>query len=375
MEELTFFSGRGNLNTDVNGFIFNWLDEVKIYFNFNIQPIEELDVNTDKKSFIFIKIKINESFIFNENILAKIFGFDTANNIVKNKNIFFIFVDIYDSLDVQNCEDFNFKNSFSDRSFFISAAHEYEDAKNLFKKTFTIPFWLLHFQKEQSAGWWPQENIVDNHSFNEKKKFFLSLVRYGKYSRDLFYTLGNKEILNNSLWSYVSQGKRLDNDLPQIDGFSKSDRFQQKLWYSETMFSVVHETHFDKAFLTEKTIKPIVNLHPFLIIGNPSYLSYLKKIGFELDEINCLMSDIPEITPRWRNDQYRDDLTNRINYIWKKIEFLYNMPPLDLFNFLYSPTAVNIRINNKRKILNKSWCKQTIYTMSTEFTEYITHNV
>lgn len=53
--------------------------------------------------------------------------------------------------------------------------------------------------------------------------------------------------------------------------------------YEESYFTIVSETNAETeySFITEKTIKPIMNLHPFLILGNPNTLSVLKQFGFK----------------------------------------------------------------------------------------------
>jgi len=53
--------------------------------------------------------------------------------------------------------------------------------------------------------------------------------------------------------------------------------------YEKTYFSIVSETDAfnDYRFLTEKTIKPIMNYHPFLILGNPGSIKQLQKLGFK----------------------------------------------------------------------------------------------
>jgi hypothetical protein len=52
--------------------------------------------------------------------------------------------------------------------------------------------------------------------------------------------------------------------------------------YEETYFTIVGETNAEAQylFITEKTLKPIMNLHPFFIVGNPYTIKYLKKLGF-----------------------------------------------------------------------------------------------
>ena len=53
--------------------------------------------------------------------------------------------------------------------------------------------------------------------------------------------------------------------------------------YEKTYFTIVSETNVSKhfRFLTEKTIKPIMNFHPFLIFGNPGSIKQLKNLGFK----------------------------------------------------------------------------------------------
>ena len=53
--------------------------------------------------------------------------------------------------------------------------------------------------------------------------------------------------------------------------------------YVQSLFTIVGETNAEKDFLfiTEKTIKPIMNLHPFFVIGNPYTLKKLKTLGFK----------------------------------------------------------------------------------------------
>lgn len=59
-----------------------------------------------------------------------------------------------------------------------------------------------------------------------------------------------------------------------------------KDFYQNSYFNFVVETHFDNdtCFLTEKTFKPILNLQPFIIIGNPGSLALLKDLGYKTFE-------------------------------------------------------------------------------------------
>lgn len=53
--------------------------------------------------------------------------------------------------------------------------------------------------------------------------------------------------------------------------------------YENSYFTIVSETNAQSyySFITEKTIKPIMNLHPFVVLGNPNTLDVLKSLGFK----------------------------------------------------------------------------------------------
>jgi hypothetical protein len=53
--------------------------------------------------------------------------------------------------------------------------------------------------------------------------------------------------------------------------------------YRDTCFSIVTETHFDNdtLFVSEKLWKPILNHHPFVVVGTPGTLAYLRGLGFQ----------------------------------------------------------------------------------------------
>ena len=53
--------------------------------------------------------------------------------------------------------------------------------------------------------------------------------------------------------------------------------------YEKSYFTIVSETNAESnySFITEKTIKPIMNLHPFVVLGNPQTLKVLKSFGFQ----------------------------------------------------------------------------------------------
>lgn len=57
-----------------------------------------------------------------------------------------------------------------------------------------------------------------------------------------------------------------------------------KKYYNDSCISVITESDSTKNFITEKTYKAIMNLHPFFIIGTPTQHSILRARGYETFE-------------------------------------------------------------------------------------------
>ena len=80
----------------------------------------------------------------------------------------------------------------------------------------------------------------------------------------------------------------IDRDLPlDFDSYYRANNSAVKpgeAWpYSKTCFSIVTETHFsnDVLFVSEKIWKPMRYGHPFLVVGTPGTLSYIRQLGFQ----------------------------------------------------------------------------------------------
>jgi len=93
-----------------------------------------------------------------------------------------------------------------------------------------------------------------------------------------------------SAWEELQKRQPLviDRDLPLDFSQYMQDNFAAvtigEAWpYRDTSFSIVCETHFtnDILFVSEKVWKPIVNGHPFVIVGTPAILVYLRSLGFK----------------------------------------------------------------------------------------------
>jgi len=151
-----------------------------------------------------------------------------------------------------------------------------------------------------------QLRIHPNHSFidngyeysiqtevhtNPRPKYFLMYNRNGERMHRVWFVnqLYKRRLLEKGFVSFFGNENYknfnplvIDSDDPyKITYFH--NYLSRRKEYEESYFTIVSETNAesDFCFITEKTIKPIMNLHPFVILGNPKTLSVLKSFGFK----------------------------------------------------------------------------------------------
>jgi hypothetical protein len=97
-------------------------------------------------------------------------------------------------------------------------------------------------------------------------------------------TESEKKFKTNILKGYHHLIKKKKNvlDYDDIDGVWGFG-FESSKLYEESYFSITTETLFYEAgnYISEKTWKPMAHLHPFVLIGRPGILKYLRKLGFK----------------------------------------------------------------------------------------------
>jgi hypothetical protein len=73
--------------------------------------------------------------------------------------------------------------------------------------------------------------------------------------------------------------------------------------YTRSWFTIVTETDFDDrpCRITEKPLKPLLNFHPFILLGSPGSLRFLKAYGFDT---------YPEVF----DERYDDELDRRTRF-------------------------------------------------------------
>lgn len=121
--------------------------------------------------------------------------------------------------------------------------------------------------------------------------------------------------------------------------------------YEKTWFSLVSETSADDEFLfiTEKTMKPIMNLHPFIINGNPNSLKLLKSLGFKTFSKFWDESYDSEI-----------DFKKRIDKILKIVDYLCNKTQDEMAELIKSMSDIlhynkkHLQTINRKKVFEKT---------------------
>lgn len=123
--------------------------------------------------------------------------------------------------------------------------------------------------------------------------------------------------------------------------------FTKKDMWMKTYFSIVSETSSsDKwCFITEKTVRPIIYYHPFIVWGNPGTLEVFQKYGFET---------FPEFFDESYDTIWNEE--NRLKSIMKSVKRLCDMPLLELHE-LYK--SIIPKLIHNREILTKLYYEQT----------------
>jgi hypothetical protein len=108
----------------------------------------------------------------------------------------------------------------------------------------------------------------------------------------------------------------------------------KKDWYLQTYLSVVTETSFidgRKPFISEKLWRPVMNLQPFILVGNYGTLKMIRELGFKTFS--------PFIDESY-DEVY--DYNLRMKMIFKEIEKINKMPIEQLHQWYYSITDILI---------------------------------
>ena len=141
-------------------------------------------------------------------------------------------------------------------------------------------------------------------------------------------------------------------DMPS-DKFSQDSIHNTELWhYTDTFFSIISETTIDNRFITEKIYKPMLNLHPFIIIGAPRILELLKEKGYYTFEEMFDESYDTELDPVVRINKVISNVNNFSKKTYKEKHKIYKsiIPKLLHNRNHYYSTATTSSVNEFSKI-------------------------
>jgi hypothetical protein len=174
-----------------------------------------------------------------------------------------------------------------------------------------IPFqnykfdWHLSAKSIETQKLKKENSLNENTIFNKPNKFHFPIRRFREYRIKLLEQLFlyNKNFIKNNSVSYdlnCENNKDSISDLDEkfqkylqknkkqivdVDGVESIHgyRAEYKEPYENSYITIVAETIFKEKYnyISEKTWKPIAHQHPFIIVGRPGILKYLKEIGFK----------------------------------------------------------------------------------------------
>jgi hypothetical protein len=174
-----------------------------------------------------------------------------------------------------------------------------------------IPFqnykfdWHLAAKSIETQKLKEQDLLNKNSIFNKANKFHFPIRRFREYRIKLLEQLflydknfiknnavsydldceNNKDsifYLDKKFKKYISKNKKQIVDVDGVESIH-GYRAEYKEPYEKSYITIVAETIFKEKYnyISEKTWKPIAHQHPFIMVGRPGILKYLKEIGFK----------------------------------------------------------------------------------------------
>ena len=173
-----------------------------------------------------------------------------------------------------------------------------------------------------------------------------------------------RDRIANILKSMESNGKlplAIANDIEVRDGHETSEggpiAITNNIFkcHEESYFTILTESFFNHAdspcFMSEKTLKPMLMMHPFIMFGEHQSLHNLRRMGFQTFE-------------PWINESYdyERDYIKRFHMAWGEVQRLASMSKSQLFDMVIQMLPA-LEWNRSRMIKQfDSVCQTTDYT-------------
>jgi len=242
------------------------------------------------------------------------------------------------------------KLNFCDVNFSVNATYNHDNIDislryfdNIFEKE-NKPYKFLYLNGKDTVhridlyNKLNEKNLIKNSLFSMTSPKFLPIINLPNDYQDYF---------NNENFS-VEYGSKKVNRNNFIEGQLNP------ILYIDTYFSVIAETHCYETiypFITEKTCKPLLMGHPFLILSTPNFYKHLKNLGYMTFE-NLIDEGFDEISDNKKRIEYFaksvEDLCNS-----DLIEFLKKTKPICEYNReMFMVNAAKMHLKNHRSISN-----------------------
>lgn len=283
------------ITSDHNQIITKQIEHADLDDYFLPKTLEFIKLNKNIK-ILFIDDK-EGALSYKKKFFMKLFNFSKKHNLTNNQ-IYFI------------------TNTFNINSIYINFLNQ--EKIDSFMNAYCIPFLVYSNVGENIL----EKKILKKYKNNDKdiydlldeneldinrKKYFLSLNRNSErlHRPKLILNIIKNNMFEKGLISLLKSKnfdkfcdnpknyeykKLIKEKYPFVVDYEDSDKvsamhnyFTGKEMWSETYFSIVSETSVMKnsIFITEKSIRPIIYYHPFILWASPYTLKSLKEIGFE----------------------------------------------------------------------------------------------
>jgi len=294
---------------------------------------------------------------------------------IKSDNITFLLVLAVEPVEtiVENLYEFMSVNGISEHKIIllnelIDIGKEIDKISSKFNLQKIKSFWTSSDERQLSVELRNNSSLLNNYKPLEKKQYqksFINFNRRWRTHRPLFvsllhcYGLINKGFVSlgetgevSYIWNdvFFRMLQVVDDDIKNIllahkaeitnipnlyvdtddlsinlSSLNDNPTTTTKL-YEDSYFSVVSETCFFDGvgrFLTEKTFKPIVYQHPFILIAPAKSLEFLRKMGYKTFN--------PFIDESY--DNVENDI-ERMKLVLKETERLSMLSESELYNFI-----------------------------------------
>ena len=296
-----------------------------LFVNYINSLITKYGINRNKIFFCFGDINLKESLKFN-----------TVKLNIPDTNIL--------GLNIFECIAFRDSSKASPASFLEFPLNR--------KKRFLCKNGVSRAHRVYLAGAFYNKKLLD--------KFYFSWLNHTKWeykerSPDIFYKFNNQEINIKFYRSFLEFVKK-EPYILDITSEEATDRINQKYintkLYNDSYASLVTETVVDEdnkgvLFISEKTYKPIYNLHPFINIGGPGILKLLRDDGY---------ATFPELF-----DESYDEIKNcsdRIKQIITEVEKFCNKDSKVLDDIYSSKTFQDKLLHNFNNLRERKGTEQ-----------------